>query len=197
MSCELKNILWSGKKLVGTEEKSKGVKGMRKVTIQRNKNGDSRVADHVPTVAEFDESNRLHAKDVRELMYAFSYDIQTRAIEHDWTKLKEPYRSMFYRDMCNTICGRIDFFNGEWSKLHYDELERHHLNRHHPEDVNLIDVIEMLCDCVAAGMARSGNVYDVTISDTVLQKAVQNTVELLKECVTIEGEEGKTDDYEI
>jgi len=29
MSCELKNILWSGKKLVGTEEKSKGVKGMQ------------------------------------------------------------------------------------------------------------------------------------------------------------------------
>ncbi len=187
MSCELKNILWSGKNL--REEKE--AKGMHKVTIRRNKNGDSRVADHVPTIAEFDESNRLHAKDVERLMYAFSYDIQERGVKHDWTKLKEPYRSMFYRDMCNTICGRMDFFTGEWSKLHYNELERHHLNQYCPEDVNLIDVIEMLCDCVSAGMARSGSVYDITISDTVLQKAVQNTFELLKECVTIEGEEGE------
>lgn len=162
---------------------------MKTITIKPNKNGDSRVADHVPTMAEFNESNRLHAKDVQQLMYAFSYDIQERSVKHDWTKLKEPYRSMFYRDMCNTMEGRIDFFNGDWSKLHYEKLERHHLNRHCPEDVNLIDVIEMLCDCVVAGKARSGDVYDVTISDTVLQNAVKNTVELLKLHVIIEGEQ--------
>lgn len=44
----------------------------------------------------------------------------------------------------------------------------------------MFDVIEMLCDCVAAGMARSGNVYDVEISSDVLQKAVKNTVDMLK-----------------
>lgn len=90
--------------------------------------------------------------------------------------------------MCNTIEGRIDFFDGEWSRLHYIELERHHLDRFCPEDVNLIDVIEMICDCVVAGKARSGDVYDINISDTILQKAVKNTVETLKLHVVVEGD---------
>lgn len=161
---------------------------MKTITIKPNKNGDSRVADHVPTIEEFSEANWSHVEDVKSLMSAFSREIRDRSGEHDWTKRREPYRSMFYRDMCNTIEGRIDFFNGEWSKLHYEKLERHHLNRHCPEDVNLIDVIEMLCDCVVAGKARSGDVYDITISDTVLQNAVKNTVELLKSHVIVEGE---------
>ena len=122
-------------------------------------------------------------------MCEFAQEIENRSEKHDWTKKVEPYKSMFYRDMCNTIEGRVDFFNGEWSRLHYEELERHHLNRHCPEDVNLIDVIEMLCDCVVAGKARSGDVYDITISDTVLQNAVKNTVELLKSHVVVEGEQ--------
>ena len=162
---------------------------MRPIKIKPNKNGDSRVADHVPTIEEFSYANRSHKDDVENLMGVFADDIEARGRDHDWTKVKEPYRSMFYRDMCNTIEGRIDFFNGEWSKLHYEKLERHHLNRHCPEDVNLIDVIEMLCDCVVAGKARSGDVYDITISDTVLQNAVKNTVELLKSHVVVEGEQ--------
>lgn len=163
------------------------------IKIKPNKNGDSRVADHVPTIEEFSYANRLHKDDVENLMGEFADDIKARGLEHDWTKVKEPYRSMFYRDMCNTIEGRIDFLNGEWSKLHYEKLERHHLNRHCPEDVNLIDVIEMLCDCVVAGKARSGDVYDITISDTVLQNAIKNTVELLKSHVIVEGEQDDTD----
>lgn len=161
---------------------------MRPIKIKPNKNGDSRVADHVPTIEEFSYANRSHKGDVENLMEVFADDIRARGRDHDWTKVIEPYKSMFYRDMCNTIEGRIDFFNGEWSKLHYEKLERHHLNRHCPEDVNLIDVIEMLCDCVVAGKARSGDVYDITISDTVLQNAVKNTVELLKSHVIVEGE---------
>lgn len=74
----------------------------------------------------------------------------------------------------------MDFFDGEWSKIHYEVLERHHLKRHCPDDVNMLDVIEMICDCVAAGMARSGEVYDVDIPAEVLTKAVKNTVDLLK-----------------
>lgn len=161
---------------------------MRPIKIKPNKNGDSRVADHVPTIEEFSYANRSHKDDVENLMGVFADDISARGRDHDWTKVIEPYRSMFYRDMCNTMEGRIDFFNGEWSKLHYEKLERHHLNRHCPEDVNLIDVIEMLCDCVVAGKARSGDVYDIDISGTVLQNAVKNTVELLKSHVIVEGE---------
>ena len=79
----------------------------------------------------------------------------------------------------------MDFFDGEWSKLHYNVLERHHLKRHCPDDVNMLDVIEMICDCVAAGMARSGEVYDVDIPAEVLTKAVKITVELLKSHIQV------------
>lgn len=162
---------------------------MKAITIKPNKNGDSRTADHVPTIEEFENANISHIRDVKMIMGEFAQEIRNRAEKHDWTKRVEPYESMFYRDLCNTFEGRIDFFNGEWSRLHYTELERHHLNRFCPEDVNLIDVIEMLCDCVVAGKARSGDVYDIAIIDNVLQKAVKNTVEMLKLHVIVEGEQ--------
>ena len=79
----------------------------------------------------------------------------------------------------------MNFFDGEWSKLHYQELERHHLKRNCPDDVNLFDVIEMLCDCVAAGMARSGDVYDVDIPSEVLVKAVSNTSKWLQSRIMV------------
>ena len=96
---------------------------------------------------------------------------------------------MFYNDMCATIRGEKEFFDGEWSHKHYYELERHHLRRHCPDDVTLIDVVEMVCDCVSAGMARSGEVRDLEISEDILVKAVKNTVEMCKEAVILEDEQ--------
>jgi hypothetical protein len=66
------------------------------------------------------------------------------------------------------------------------------VNRHHllqedgvPADVNLIDVLDMIADCVMAGMARSGEVYSLNINPKVLAKAFVNTVELLKREVVV------------
>jgi len=66
-------------------------------------------------------------------------------------------------------------------------IHRHHLNYEDgvPKDVNLLDVLEYVADCVMAGMARSGSVYEVKISDELLQRAFQNTVELLKKNVVV------------
>ena len=161
---------------------------MRKVEITPNTNGDSRVAKQAPTFEEFMKANQSHISEVRNMANAFAQHLVWTADSHDFTKVVEPYASMFYRDLCNTIEGKMDFFDGEWSKLHYEELERHHLNRHAPEDVNLFDVIEMLCDCVCAGAARSGSadkIYDPDIPEDVLVKAVQNTIKLLKDSVEI------------
>lgn len=152
----------------------------RPVEIERNTNGDTRVAKRMPTIREFINSNDSHRRDVKRLIDRFCEILKCSSEDHDWTKVTEPYRSMFYRDMSSVIEHGMDFFDGEWSKLHYYELERHHLKRHCPEDVDLFDVIEMICDCVAAGMARSGEVYDLDISDGILTKAVKNTVEILK-----------------
>ena len=47
------------------------------------------------------------------------------------------------------------------------------------------DVIEMIIDCVCAGLARTGEVYEIKIDSAVLEKAVQNTVDLLIKCIKV------------
>lgn len=156
------------------------------VRIKKNTNGDSRVADHVPTINEFDVANAAHVEDVKNLVDAFCKILKIKSSDHDWTKRKEPYRSMFYRDLCATLEGRLpDFMEGEWAQQHYYQNERHHLGVYARPDVDMFDVIEMICDCVAAGMARSGEVHEVEIPDCVLQRAVKNTVEILKDEVEV------------
>lgn len=158
---------------------------MDKIKIKRNTNGDSRVAKKTPTFYEFSDANILHVEDVKSMMKAIADMINDTGRNHDWTKAEEPYRSNFYRDLCNTIEGRIEFKDGQWNKDHY-ALERHHLLERCPDDVNLIDVLEMICDCVCAGMARSGEVRDLEISEDILLKAVRNTVEMCKEAIVLE-----------
>ena len=162
---------------------------MRKVTIKRNTDGDTRVAKTTPNFYNFKKSNEQHREDVRKMMREIADDINVAGMYHDHTKTDNDAGSLFYRELCNTIEGRMNFEDGKWYKMHC-ETERHHLNKHCPDDVNLIDVIEMICDCVCAGMARSGSVYPIEISSDVLQKAVSNTVEMCINAVDIEeGEE--------
>lgn len=161
---------------------------MRKVTIKKNILGDTRTANKVPTFDEFIMSNREHVDDVGDMMGALSEDIRNAGAVHDFTKWREPERSLFYRELCAKIEGKIDSFeDGEWYPMHCQK-ERHHLNKHCPEDVNLIDILEMICDCVCAGMARSGNVYPIEISSDILQKAVKNTTQMCVNAVEVKHE---------
>lgn len=152
---------------------------MEKIQIKKNTNGDSRVADHVPTIGEFDEANLNHQKNVRDLAERFCTILMNSVVMHDYTKVQEPWRTMFYRDLIDTLEGRMDnFMEGKWAKQHYYENERHHLKTYAPDDVNMFDVIEMVCDCVAASSARGGECKcDIPVE--VLNKAVSNTVDLL------------------
>lgn len=155
------------------------------IKIKKHTEGDSRVAKDIPSFHDFHTANVDHIEDVKDLSRLFAEELKRRVLSHDWTKITEPYESMFYRDLCGVLENRMDFFDGKWSKLHYEELERHHLKRCCPDDVDMYDVIEMICDCVAAGMARSGEIYDVDIPAEVLTKAVRNTVELLKSQIEV------------
>lgn len=155
------------------------------IKVKKHTEGDTRVAKEIPSISDFNYANIDHISDVKKLVDFFASELHKSASSHDWTKITEPYRSMFYRDMCAVMEGRMNFYDGEWSKLHYNSLERHHLARHCPDDVNMFDVIEMLCDCVAAGMARHGDVYEVVVPPDVLKKAVDNTVEILKNKIEI------------
>lgn len=157
---------------------------MNVMEIKRNTNGDTRVADHMPTFTEFDSSNFEHRDSVRTMMNICANEINERGSNHDWTKTKEPYRSLFYQNFYGAFSGYCDFENGEWHKTHC-KLERHHLLSCCPSDVNLFDVIEMVCDCVCAGMARTGSVKELEINSEILDKAVKNTTVLLANNVKI------------
>lgn len=165
--------------------------GLEKIKIERCTSGDSRVAKEAPTIDEFDRANRMHQDDVMRLCARFINLLVTSIRRHDWTKTEEPYRSMFYKDLCNTINGQMKFMDGKWAAFHYNELERHHLQEHVPDDVNLFDVIEMMCDCIAAGMARNEEeFYSPDISPDILIKAFNNTVKILKEQVDVVDRNG-------
>jgi hypothetical protein len=79
------------------------------------------------------------------------------------------------------------FAQRNWLDNHY-KVNRHHLKESAgvPEDVNLLDVLEMVVDCVMAGMSRSGDIFPIVIPPEVLQKAIDNTVSLLKSEVEVD-----------
>ena len=157
---------------------------MRTIKIKRNTIGDIRTAERVPTYYEFSDANRCHIQDVENMMSEIADDIRLTGANHDNTKVTDPYRSLFYRELCATIEGKMNFEQGEWYPMHC-RTERHHLTKYCPEDVNLIDVIEMICDCVCAGMARSGDVYPIKIPNEILQQAVENTVQMCMDAVEV------------
>ena len=157
---------------------------MRTIKIKKNTLGDTRTAERIPTFKEFEKSNIYHQEDVKRMMAEIASDIELQGTVHDYTKTSEPEKSLFYRELCATIDGKMDFERGEWYPMHC-RRERHHLKQHCPENVNLIDVIEMICDCVCAGMARSGSVYPVKIPNEILQQAVENTVQMCIDAVEV------------
>jgi hypothetical protein len=107
-----------------------------------------------------------------------------------WIRLY--YRLLHDRDKIDDIDGFFaDFKTGfktrDWWDRH-KKMNRHHLAEQAPLDVTLIDVLEYIADCVMAGMARSGEIYEIDIDPEVLMRAFDNTVELLKNNVTLEPE---------
>ena len=153
------------------------------VKIFKNPNGDTRTAPKNVSFEEFQEANDMHIDDVKQVMYELSQIIYHRGKIHDCTKKSQ--ERMFYDNFLSTMNDGTDFVNDEWYQLHI-KAERHHLLSNCPDDVNLIDVLEMIADCVCAGMARSGEVRDLEINPDILNRAVQNTAKLIKDMIVIE-----------
>ena len=127
------------------------------------------------------DSSRQHIADVAKAMAFFSSKLFVAAAEHDYDKLTEI--DWFYEDF------RTKFEKTGWWDNHR-KIHRHHLGQADgvPQDVNLLDVLEYVADCVMAGMARSGDVYALEASDELLRRAFENTVELMKSQVEVVGE---------
>ena len=131
----------------------------------------------------FSEATDWHRSDVRKVMVCIADMIKEAGKNHDWTKTGE-YEIEFFRDFKAALEGKQKFIDGTWWPMHVT-TERHHLLSYCPDDVNIIDVLEMIVDCTLAGLTRSGTVRPVEIDSEILKKAVDNTVELIKNNVEL------------
>ena len=151
------------------------------ITISKSPTADTRTCD-VSTVGKQTllNSSRQHIKDVGKALAFFSSKLIEAASEHDYDKLTEI--DHFYSDF------QTKFKETGWWDNHR-KIHRHHLGQADgvPENVNLVDVLEFISDCVMAGMARCGSVYPLKISDELLRKAFNNSVELLKSHIRVEN----------
>jgi hypothetical protein len=152
------------------------------IKIYKNPNGDTRTAEKDVSFEEFQKANDMHIQDIRNVMNELAMLLMVKGTNHDYTKKLE--EKLFYNNFLSTMNNGTDFINDEWYQLHIAK-ERHHLLSKCPEDVNLLDVLEMIVDCVCAGMARSGEVRSVEIDQEILNKALANTVELIKNKIEV------------
>ena len=166
------------------------------IHIKQSKTADTRTCDSSKVSKEtLHDSSIQHIGDIHKAMNfftycmkkaaamnLFTYCMKKAALDHDYDKLRNI--NEFHADF---ITG---FKNTTWRDNHR-KISRHHLLQADgvPADVNLIDVLEMIADCVMAGMGRAGTVYPLTIDADVLKRAVDNTVELLKNEIVVDKDE--------
>lgn len=109
-----------------------------------------------------------HIRQVGILLHKVAAELLSRADEHDQSKLASPEVEMF-TEMTSKLADCVygsEEYNEFRKKL--DPVLQHHYanNRHHPEhfkngvnDMNLVDLIEMLCDWKASSTRHNtGNI---------------------------------------
>lgn len=149
------------------------------IEIKKSETADTRTCDYANVTKEkLLASSRQHIGDVREALGFFSELLAIAATDHDTDKITDidGFHADFVTGFKQT---------GWWDR--HRKLNRHHLLQADgiPEDVNLIDVLDLVSDCVMAGMARSGSVYPLQLPPEILWKAFQNTITLLKDNVAV------------
>ena len=155
------------------------------IEIKKSPTADTRTCD-VTKVArqQLLDSSRQHISDVAKALSFLSSKIFAAAAEHDYDKLTTI--DWFYQDF------KTKFEQTGWWDNHR-KIHRHHLGQADgvPADVNLIDILEYISDCVMAGMARSGDVYPLAMPDELLRQAFENTITMLKGQVVVVEETAK------
>ena len=146
------------------------------IYIKPSPNADSRTAKGKVSFEDFCKATDMHRQDVRNILKDIALRIDRAGELHDYTKKEK--EEEFYKSFMAAKEEGKDFKKDDWYKYH-THTERHHIKSYVHDDINLIDVIEMIADCVAAGKARSGKVYDIDIDEKVLMKAFNNTVDLI------------------
>jgi protein tyrosine phosphatase len=150
------------------------------ITINKSKTADTRTCDYSKVTKEqLRDSSVQHIQDVRKGMQFFSDFLYQAGTHHDFDKLTgiDHFHADFITGFKQT---------GWWDN--HRKVNRHHLLQDDgiPSDVNLIDVLDMIVDCVMAGMGRTGTVYPLNIDPNVLMTAFQNTVTMLQDKIIVE-----------
>lgn len=149
------------------------------IEIKRNPNGDSRTGNLNVTKDDFHEANLMHIADVNRITEFLANKLLEGAKRHDYTKLI--YEDLFYKNYREALLKKQDFCDNDFYKLHIS-TERHHPNESLKEDFNLLDLLEMISDVMAASLARTGKMPDeVNLKEGILKLAFKNTVKLVKE----------------
>ncbi len=115
------------------------------------------------TIAECQVDTMKHIENVRKYIRFFTDKLTTRGVEHDRLKLESPEVEIFteYTPKLSSATYGSDEYNGFLKGMDI-ALQHHYANyRHHPEhfskginDMNLVDIVEMLCDWKAASMRQ-------------------------------------------
>jgi len=152
------------------------------IEITKSETADTRTCDFANTSKKtLLASSRQHIGDIVRALAFFIQKLVEAAGEHDYDKLTgiDQFHADFLTGFKQT---------GWWDK--HRCIHRHHIDKPDgiPDNVNLLDVLEHIADCVMAGMARSGDVYELKLPDELLQRAFKNTVSLLKDQVVVKNE---------
>ena len=117
----------------------------------------------VMTIAECQVDTIKHIENVRKYIRLFVDKLTTRGVEHDKLKLESPEVEIFTEytpKLANPTYGSEEY--NEFLKGMDVALQHHYANyRHHPEhfekginDMNLVDIVEMICDWKASSMRQ-------------------------------------------
>lgn len=116
------------------------------------------------TIAECQVETQKHIELVRKFIRLFTDKLTTRGVDHDRLKLKSPEVEIFTEftpKLAETTYGSDEY--KEFLEQMKPALEHHYANyRHHPEhfvdgvnDMNLIDLVEMICDWKASTLRHN------------------------------------------
>ena len=150
------------------------------------------------TIAECQVETIKHIENVRKYIRMFSDKLTQRGVDHDRLKLESPEVEVFAE--VTPKLAALEYGSDEYKQQLDDlgvALDHHYAHyRHHPEhfehgidDMNLIDIVEMLCDWKAASMRHNnGNLLkSIEINakrfgyDDQLKHIFLNTAKLLDE----------------
>ena len=156
---------------------------LNKVVIKKTMNPEDGYEDE----SRLFKDTVQHKKDVEQVMDIIGEYIKERGRGHDWTKLA--YFDDFARD-CLERKDTPDFKSRDWYHIHTLK-ERHHVNARVPDNVNFIDLLELMVDCIVAGYARSGKInYNfMVVSQTIINEAYWNTIRLIEDSIILDNYE--------